>query len=71
MWGPEQTLEESRTALQISAGLGFLLVTLLFAFGAALRTRLQQRLPACFPVGALTCLLVGLTLGLAPVRDGP
>lgn len=46
MWGPEQVLDESRTALRISAGLGFLLVTLLFVFGASLRTRLQQRLPA-------------------------
>lgn len=46
MWGPEQTLADSRTALRVSAGLGFLLVTLLFVFGASLRTRLQQRLPA-------------------------
>jgi hypothetical protein len=53
MWGPEQTLDESRTALQVSAGLGFLLVTLLFAFGTALRTRLQQRLPADSALPAL------------------
>ncbi len=45
MWGPEHVLDESRGTLRISAGLGFFLVTLLFVFGAALRTRLQQALP--------------------------
>lgn len=53
MWGPEQTLDESRKALQVSAGLGFLLVTLLFVFGASLRTRLRQRLPVGSPLPAL------------------
>jgi hypothetical protein len=53
MWGPERQLDESQTALQVSAGLGFLLITLLFAFGAALRTRLQGRLPAGSALPAL------------------
>ena len=79
MWGPEQTLDESRTVLRVSAGLGFLLVTLLFAFGAALRARLALRLPAGSAVpglaaagvwGAATLLCWAYSLRSALSLDG-
>jgi len=79
MWGPEHSLAQSQTALRISAGLGFLLVTLLFAFGAALRTRLQQRLPADSGLpalaaagvwGAATLLCLAYSLRSALSIDG-
>ena len=53
MWGPEKLVDDSTGALRVSAGLGFLLVALLFVFGAALRAHLAERLPATSPLPAL------------------